>query len=110
VQAIEESLALTGEVSRFEIEEEITLYKLYQGSIGDENNYLAYLIWLMQPKMNLTLLWLCIKIVVTDRHIAFGEEVLIQKIAQLLNVKSRQSEVLFELAAQTAQVSIEKSF
>lgn len=107
---IADAVVMLGGEREINLDRELELYLSYRRRIADENAYLLHLITTIGPKHKLALLWQCMQIMATDASVAFGEEVLLQKIAGLLNMRSESIALLYDLALQMNRAQVARAF
>jgi len=92
------------------VKEEVIHYTTYKPEIKDENEYLQYLINLINPVNGLALYSYCLELMLSDSSFELSEEVLTDKIATLLEVDESQREIIKKLMAQRNVVETDKLF
>ena len=92
------------------VKEEVIHYTTYKTEIKDENEYLQYLINLINPVNGLALYSYCLELMLSDSSFELSEEVLTDKIATLLEVDENQREIIKKLMAQRNVVETDKLF
>ena len=89
--------------------EELIHYKSYKTAIENEEEFLQYLIKLINPVQDLALYSYCVELCLSDQQLSVEEESLLTKIAALLNIQEEKSAV-DKLLTQRKAVEIEKIF
>jgi hypothetical protein len=89
--------------------EELVHYKSYKTGIENEDDYLQYLIKLINPVQDLALYSYCVELCLSDQQLSFEEESLLSKIATLLDINDKRS-TIDTLFTQRKAVEIEKIF
>ena len=92
-----------------DFKEELLHYKSYKENMGDENEYLQYLLKLINPVQNLALYSYCIELCLSDQQLSAEEESLLLKISALLNINDAKN-IIDTLFTQRKAVEIEKIF
>ncbi|MGZ5191760.1 MAG: tellurite resistance TerB family protein [Flavisolibacter sp.] len=92
------------------VKEEVIHYTTYKTEIKDENEYLQYLINLINPVNGLALYSYCLELMLSDSSFELSEEVVTDKIATLLEVDENQREIITKLMAQRNVVETDKLF
>jgi uncharacterized tellurite resistance protein B-like protein len=96
--------------SELNIKEEVIHYTTYKPEIKDENEYLNYLISLINPVNSLALYSYCLELMLSDSSFELSEEKLTEKIATLLDIDGNQREIIKKLMAQRRVVETDKLF
>ena len=89
--------------------EELQHYKSYINDVTDENEYLNYIIKLINPVHDLALYSYCVELCLSDELLSAEEESLLKKIAAVLEIGEEQSTV-DNLITQRKAVELEKIF
>ena len=89
--------------------EELQHYKSYQTDITDEEEYLNYIIKLINPVHDLALYSYCVELCLSDGLLSAEEESLLKKISTILDIGEEQSTV-DNLITQRKAVELEKIF
>lgn len=89
--------------------EELQHYKSYQTDITNENEYLSYLIKLINPVHDLALYSYCVELCLSDALLSAEEESLLKKISTVLELGEEQS-TIDNLITQRKAVAMEKIF
>ena len=89
--------------------EELEHYKAYQVDMPDEEQYLNYIIKLINPVHDLALYSYCVELCLSDELLSAEEESLLKKIAAVLEIGEEQSTV-DNLITQRKAVELEKIF
>ena len=89
--------------------EELQHYKSYQNDIQDETEYLKYIIKLITPVQDLALYSYCVELCLSDGLITSTEELLLKRIAVILEIEEEQS-TIDNLMVQRKAVELEKIF
>lgn len=89
--------------------EELQHYKTYQDSITSEEEYLNYIIKLINPVHDLALYSYCVELCLSDGLLSAEEESLLKKIGAILDIGEEQS-TLDNLITQRKAVELEKIF
>jgi hypothetical protein len=92
------------------IKEELSHYRSYRTEIGDETEYLRYLLKLINPVQNFALYSYCCELCLSDKLLTTDEEALLNKIAALTDIDTEQSDTISELITQRKAVELEKIF
>ena len=89
--------------------EETQRYRAYQTDIQDETDYLKYLIKLITPVQDLALYSYCVELCLSDGLMSSTEELLLKRIAVILEIEEEQS-TIDNLMIQRKAVELEKIF
>ncbi len=89
--------------------EELQRYKSYKSSIVNEDDYLKYLIKLINPVHDLALYSFCVELCLSDSLLSTEEQTLLKKISSILNIGEEQTTV-DNLITQRKAVEMEKMF
>jgi hypothetical protein len=89
--------------------EELEHYKAYQVDMPDEEQYLNYIIKLINPVHDLALYSYCVELCLGDELLSAEEESLLKKIAAVLEIGEEQS-TIDNLITQRKAVELEKIF
>ena len=101
------SLGLRSEVN---VKEEVIHYNTYKPEITDEHEYLQHLIKLINPVNGLALYSYCVELMLSDSSFELSEELLTDKIANLLEIDEIHQEIIKKLLAQRKVVEMDKLF
>lgn len=94
--------------SELDFKEEIIHYNNYKASISNEEEYIQYLITLINPVNDLALYSYCIEILLSDALLASGEDALADKIAEALHLDAQDSGITKKLVLQRKVVETDK--
>ena len=89
--------------------EELAHYKSYQVDMTNEDEYLNYIIKLINPVHDLALYSYCVELCLSDGLLSAEEESLLRKIAAVLDIGEEQS-TIDNLITQRKAVELEKIF
>lgn len=89
--------------------EELEHYKSYLPAITNEDEYLSYMIKLINPVHDLALYSYCVELCLSDGLLSADEESLLKKISTVLDIGEEQSTV-DNLITQRKAVELEKIF
>lgn len=89
--------------------EELQRYKSYKTTIVNEDEFLTYLIKLINPVHDLALYSFCVELCLSDGLLSTEEELLLKKIGSILDIGEEQSTV-DNLITQRKAVEMEKIF
>ena len=89
--------------------EELEHYKSYQAEMPNEEQYLNYIIKLINPVHDLALYSYCVELCLSDGLLSAEEESLLKKISTVLDIGEEQSTV-DNLITQRKAVEMEKIF
>ena len=89
--------------------EELQHYKTYSSALDDETEYLKYLIKLINPVQDLALYSYCVELSLSDGLMSSVEELLLKRIAVILEIEEEQS-TIDNLMTQRKAVELEKIF
>jgi len=89
--------------------EELAHYKSYQVDMTNEDEYLNYIIKLINPVHDLALYSYCVELCLSDGLLSAEEESLLKKISNVLDIGEEQSTV-DNLITQRKAVEMEKIF
>jgi len=89
--------------------EELQHYKTYQNELEDETEYLRYLTKLITPVQDLALYSYCVELCLSDGLMSSTEELLLKRIAVILEIEEEQS-TIDNLMIQRKAVELEKIF
>jgi uncharacterized tellurite resistance protein B-like protein len=104
LEFISSSFVAKGINKELDIKEEIKFYKDYCKTIKDETAYLIFLIRTIKPTYKMALFAFCAEIVYRNGRVSLGEEVLLNKIADLLFVKDEENMAIQKLITEMNQV------
>jgi len=90
--------------------EELVHYKSYKETMDDENEYLQYLLKLINPVQNLALYSYCIELCLSDQQLTAEEDGLLSRIAGRLDISNEDKNIIDKLITQRKAVEIEKIF
>lgn len=110
LDSITNSFIAKGLNKTLNLKEEMQHYQSYKTSIKDELVYLDFLIDTIQPKNKLALFAFCAEIIWRDGVIALSEEVLLNKIADLLHVKDEENMIVQKLICELNEVEKRNTF
>ena len=96
--------------STLSIKEEVIHYTTYKPSIIQETEFLEYLIRLINPVNDLALYSYCIELMLSDSSFDLSEEILTDKIAEVLKLEQTERQVIKKLMTQRKVVEAEKLF
>ncbi len=89
--------------------EELQHYKSYINNVTNEDEYLNYIIKLINPVHDLALYSYCVELCLSDGLLSAEEESLLKKISNILDIGEEQSTV-DNLITQRKAVELEKIF
>ncbi|MEP6464777.1 MAG: TerB family tellurite resistance protein [Parafilimonas sp.] len=89
--------------------EELLHYQSYKTSIGDEDEYLRYILKMIHPVQSLALYSYCAELCVSDQELSIEEQNLLAKIATELGINNEKS-TIDKLTIQRKAVEVEKIF
>jgi hypothetical protein len=89
--------------------EELAHYKSYQVDMTNEDEYLSYIIKLVNPVHDLALYSYCVELCLSDGLLSAEEESLLKKIGTALEIGEEQS-TIDNLITQRKAVELEKIF
>ncbi|HYK44114.1 MAG TPA: TerB family tellurite resistance protein [Parafilimonas sp.] len=89
--------------------EELQHYRTYQNGLEDETEYLRYLAKLITPVQDLALYSYCVELCLSDGLMSSTEELLLKRIAVILEIEEEQS-TIDNLMIQRKAVELEKIF
>ena len=89
--------------------EELQHYRTYQNKLEDETEYLRYLTKLITPVQDLALYSYCVELCLSDGLMSSTEELLLKRIAVILEIEEEQS-TIDNLMIQRKAVELEKIF
>ena len=89
--------------------EELHHYTSYIPEVTDEEEYLRYLIKLINPVQDLALYSYCVELCLSDQQLSLEEESLLSKIATLLDMQDEKT-AIDKLLTQRKAVEIERIF
>ena len=89
--------------------EELAHYKSYQVDMTNEDEYLSYIIKLVNPVHDLALYSYCVELCLSDGLLSAEEESLLKKIGAALEIGEEQS-TIDNLITQRKAVELEKIF
>jgi len=95
---------------KLNFKDEMRKFKSYQSSITDEDIYLKYLISIIKSNNNLALLSWCIELCAADGDISQEEQLLLVRIANMLNIGDTEQDLIQRLMIQRNKVLLEKGF
>lgn len=104
------TFAAKGLDKTLDLKVEMAHYQSYQKMIGDETVFLKFLIDTIRPRYKLALFAFCAEIIYRDGNIAIPEEVLLNKIADILCVKDEENLLVQNLIAELNQVEKNNAF
>src|SRR5687768_11158452 len=80
--------------STLSIKEEVIHYTTYKPSIIQETEYLEHLVRLINPVNDLALYSYCIELMLSDSSFDLAEEILTDKIAEVLKIEQAERQVI----------------
>ena len=89
--------------------EELQHYRTYQNELEDETEYLRYIAKLITPVQDLALYSYCVELCLSDGLMSSTEELLLKRIAVILEIEEEQS-TIDNLMIQRKAVELEKIF
>ena len=89
--------------------EELQHYSAYQNEIQDETEYLKHILKLTTPVHDLALYSYCVELCLSDGLMSSTEELLLKRIAVILEIEEEQS-TIDNLMIQRKAVELEKIF
>ncbi len=89
--------------------EELQHYKSYIADATNEDEYLRYIIKMINPVHDLALYSYCVELCLSDRMLSIEEESLLKKISAILDIGEEQS-TIDNLITQRKAVELEKIF
>ncbi len=89
--------------------EELQHYRTYQSSITDEDEFLKFIIKLINPVHDLALYSYCAELCLSDGSLSVEEESLLKKLAAILVIGEEQN-TIDNLVTQRKAVEMEKIF
>ena len=89
--------------------EEILHYKAYISSLINEDEYLQYIIKLINPVQELAFYSYCVELCLSDKTLSSEEDALLRRIAALLEIEDEKT-VIDKLITQRKAVELEKIF
>jgi len=95
---------------KLNFKDEMRKFKSYQNSITDEDMYLQYLISIIKPNNSLALLSWCIELCAADGNVSEGEQLLLVRIGNMLNIGDTEQDLVKRLMIQRNRVLLEKGF
>ena len=104
------SFVAKGVNKELDLKEEMKTYKSYCQKITDETTYLIFLIRAINPTYKMALFAFCAEIVYRNNRVSFGEEIMLHKLAGLLNVSEAESASVQRLINEMYQVEKKNSF
>jgi uncharacterized tellurite resistance protein B-like protein len=104
------TFASKGLDKKLNIKEEMKHYQSYYKAVGDETAYLKFLIDTINPRHKLALFAFCAEIIYEDDNIAISEEVLLNKIADLLAIRDTENLTIQNLISELNQVEKNNAF
>ena len=107
---LSETIVAKGINKTMNLKEEMVNYQFYYRTIKDEILYLDFLIDTIQPRHKLALFAFCAEMVYRDRIIALSEEVLLNKIADLLRVRDEENMAVQKLICELNEVERNNAF
>lgn len=110
LEFISSSIVAKGINKELDVKEEIRFYKDYCKTIPDEMAYLKFLVRTIKPTYKLALFAFCAEIVYRNGRVSLGEEVLLNKIADLLFVKDDENMTVQKLITEMNHVEQRNSF
>lgn len=103
-------LVEAGLYKHLDFKDEIIKYQSYRRDIHDEDAYLDFLIKMITPVNGIALYSYCVELVFSDSSLSQGEENLLAKIANILDVDRSEQAIIKKLMAQRKVVKTEKIF
>lgn len=110
LDAISEKLVALKLHKDLNFKEEIKRYISYTGNLGNEEDYLGYLISLIMPVNELALFSWCAELCVSDSVIDITEEQLLRNLGNALAIKEEDQALIQKLAVQRYLVLSQKYF
>lgn len=96
--------------STLNIKEEVIHYTTYKPSITDETEYLQHLMRLINPVNDLALYSFCLELMLSDSSFDLSEEILTDKIAEVLEIEQSERQVIKKLMTQRKVVETDNLF
>lgn len=110
LDAISEKLVALKLHKELNFKEEIKRYISYTGNIGNEEDYIGYLVSLIMPVNELALFSWCAELCVSDAFIDATEEQLLQRLGSALAIKEENQALIQKLTVQRYLVFTQKYF
>ncbi|HVE61654.1 MAG TPA: hypothetical protein VNA26_07540 [Chitinophagaceae bacterium] len=110
VKAVSEKIVDAGLNRELNFKEEILKYKDYRSFIGDETEYLNFLIKLIRPINELALFSYCIELCLSDASIGVNEGALLSAIGKSLDIDEQNQTIIKNLMVQRKIVDTQKIF
>lgn len=110
LEMISSAFVAKGLNKALDIKQEMQFYQNYYRTIKDETGYLIFLTQSIAPKYRMALFAFCAEIIYRDGNISLSEEVLLNKIADLLYVKDQENLAVQRLITELNAVEKANSF
>src|ERR1022692_1713859 len=95
---------------KVKIKEDLIQYRDYKPSITDERAYLRYLMTLINPVNELALYSYCVELCISDPVPDPREDLLLNNIAETLDINADEEDLIQKLIAQRKAVHLQKIF
>jgi uncharacterized tellurite resistance protein B-like protein len=110
IKTVSDLIVTAGLNQELNLKDEIVHYRSYYQGIADEQEYLQYLIGLIQPANELALFSYCVDLCLSDKELATSEETLLSRIAEALNIDEEERRTVQKLIVQLDVVEAQKFF
>jgi len=110
LETLSDIIVSAGLKRELDLTEEIASYREYSPLIKDEMDYLHYLVRLIKPVNRIALFSFCVELCLSDKRLAYAEEIFISKIANLLHINEVESNAIQKLIIQLQDVRARQSF
>lgn len=110
LNAISEKLVSLKLHQELNFKEEVIRYKSYTGNLGNDQDYVEYLVSLILPTNDLALYSYCAELCTSDASIDLTEEKLLQQLGTALGITAEDQALIQKLVVQRYLVSTQKYF
>ncbi|GGH82450.1 hypothetical protein HNQ91_005808 [Filimonas zeae] len=110
LDAISEKLVALKLHKDLNFKDEVKKYTSYTGNLGNEADYIGYLVSLIMPVNELALFSYCAELCISDSVIDITEEQLLLNLGNALAIKAEDQAVIQKLAVQRYLVFTQKYF
>ncbi len=108
IDSLSDRFVALGLQKRLNFKDEMNAYRSYNNTIENEEQYLKFLIQLINPTNELALYSYCVELTVSDELMDMVEESLIKKIGNLLNIDEARQQTIQKLVVERKVVETEK--
>ena len=110
IDTVSELLVRAGFHGKLNFKDEIIKYRSYDTTITDDEEYIQFLVRLIQPANELALYSYCVELCLGDAELSLTEEKLLNTIARALDITIQEQAVITKLEAERKVVETQKLF